>query len=752
LKKDLKFFVFFSKKVILQKNKSMTSLRFNALKEIGSTEKKIGHYAGKRISSLFNNNVFTDRAMREYLTEEAYKSLLGSIRAGEKIDRKMADQVAAGMKAWAEERGVTHFSHWFQPLTGTTAEKHDSFFTIKSDGTAIELFDGNALIQQEPDASSFPNGGIRATFEARGYTAWDPSSPAFIVENGYGKTLCIPTIFIAYNGASLDYKAPLLKSVAALEKAAVDVCHYFDKNVNKITITLGWEQEYFLVDEGLANARPDLVMCGRTLIGHSPAKGQQLEDHYFGSIPERVFAFMQDFEQEAYKLGIPLRTRHNEVAPGQFECAPIFEEVNIAVDHNSLLMELMTKVAKRHKLKVLLHEKPFAGVNGSGKHNNWSMATDTGVNLLAPGKTPRTNLMFLTFFVNTIKAVHDHADLLRAAIASAGNDHRLGANEAPPAIISAYLGTYLTNVLDEIETRVKDKFSEQDEVILKLDIHKQIPELLLDNTDRNRTSPFAFTGNKFEFRAVGSSANCASPMTVLNTIVAESLRAFKAEVDAHIEKGEKKEVAILQVLRDYIAASKNIRFEGDNYSEEWEKEAARRGLPNLKTTPDALDAYITPKAKELFLRHNIYSDVELMARHEIMLEEYIKKVQIEARILGYLATNHVLPAAINYQNTLLNNVKSLKEVGLGEESYRAQLNLISLISKHVQVINDKVEAMISARKRANVIEDTRQRAETYCKEIRPYFDIIRYHADKLELIIDDRSWPLPKYRELLFLR
>lgn len=751
MKKDLKFFVFFSKKVILQKNKSMTSLRFNALKEIGSTEKKIGHYAGKRISSLFNNNVFTDRAMREYLTEEAYKSLLGSIRAGEKIDRKMADQVAAGMKAWAEERGVTHFSHWFQPLTGTTAEKHDSFFTIKSDGTAIELFDGNALIQQEPDASSFPNGGIRATFEARGYTAWDPSSPAFIVENGYGKTLCIPTIFIAYNGASLDYKAPLLKSVAALEKAAVDVCHYFDKNVNKITITLGWEQEYFLVDEGLANARPDLVMCGRTLIGHSPAKGQQLEDHYFGSIPERVFAFMQDFEQEAYKLGIPLRTRHNEVAPGQFECAPIFEEVNIAVDHNSLLMELMTKVAKRHKLKVLLHEKPFAGVNGSGKHNNWSMATDTGVNLLAPGKTPRTNLMFLTFFVNTIKAVHDHADLLRAAIASAGNDHRLGANEAPPAIISAYLGTYLTNVLDEIETRVKDKFSEQDEVILKLDIHKQIPELLLDNTDRNRTSPFAFTGNKFEFRAVGSSANCASPMTVLNTIVAESLRAFKAEVDAHIEKGEKKEVAILQVLRDYIAASKNIRFEGDNYSEEWEKEAARRGLPNLKTTPDALDAYITPKAKELFLRHNIYSDVELMARHEIMLEEYIKKVQIEARILGYLATNHVLPAAINYQNTLLNNVKSLKEVGLGEESYRAQLNLISLISKHVQVINDKVEAMISARKRANVIEDTRQRAETYCKEIRPYFDIIRYHADKLELIIDDRSWPLPKYRELLFL-
>src|SRR5690606_10987364 len=520
-------------------NKSMTSLRFNALKEIGSTEKKIGHYAGKRISSLFNNNVFTDRAMREYLTEEAYKSLLGSIRAGEKIDRRMADQIAAGMKAWSEERGATHFSHWFQPLTGSTAEKHDSFFTIKSDGAAIELFDGDALIQQEPDASSFPNGGIRATFEARGYTAWDPSSPAFIMESGYGKTLCIPTIFIAYSGESLDYKAPLLKSIAAIDKAAVDVCNYFDKNVNKVTVTLGWEQEYFVVDESLANARPDLVMCGRTLVGHAPAKGQQLEDHYFGSIPERVFAFMQDFEQEAYKLGIPLRTRHNEVAPGQFECAPIFEEVNIAVDHNSLLMDIMNKVAKRHKLKVLLHEKPFSGVNGSGKHNNWSLATDTGVNLLSPGKTPRTNLMFLTFFVNAIKAVHDHADLLRASIASANNDHRLGANEAPPAILSVYVGKYLTQVLDEIEARVTEKFTEQDEVILKLDIHKQIPELLMDNTDRNRTSPFAFTGNKFEFRAVGSAANCGSPLMIINTIMADSLKKFKGEVDGLIEKGDK---------------------------------------------------------------------------------------------------------------------------------------------------------------------------------------------------------------------
>lgn len=730
----------------------MSSLRFNALQELASSEKKIAHYNGKRITALFSSNVFTGRAMREYLSDEAYKSLMASVKAGTKLDRKMADQIAAGMKAWAEERGVTHFTHWFQPLTGTTAEKHDSFFTIKSDGTAIELFDGDALIQQEPDASSFPNGGIRATFEARGYTAWDPSSPAFIMESGYGKTLCIPTIFIAYNGESLDYKAPLLKSIAAIDKAAVDVCKYFDKNIEKVTVTLGWEQEYFVVDESLANTRPDLVMCGRTLIGHAPAKGQQLEDHYFGSIPERVFAFMQDFEQEAYKLGIPLRTRHNEVAPGQFECAPIFEEVNIAVDHNSLLMDIMSKVAKRHKLKALLHEKPFAGVNGSGKHNNWSMATDSGINLLAPGKTPRTNLMFLTFFVNTIKAVHDHADLLRASIASASNDYRLGANEAPPAIISVFTGTYLSQVLDEVETRVKEKFSEQDEVILKLDIHKQIPELLMDNTDRNRTSPFAFTGNKFEFRAVGSSANCASSMTVLNTIVAESLKNFKKDVDALIEKGEKKEIAILHILRNYIAASKKIRFEGDNYSEEWAQEAAKRGLNNFKTTPEALDAYVTESSKQVFFNNNIYTDRELEARHEIMLEEYVKKVQIEARILGYLATNHVLPAAINYQNTLINNVKGLKELGLADDAYRSQLNLLKVVSHHIQEINDNVEAMIQARKNANAVGDTHKCASMYCNEVKPFFDKVRYHSDKLELVIDDKLWPLSKYRELLFLR
>ena len=730
----------------------MSSLRFKALDELNAEEKKISHYNGKKISAIFASNVFNARSMREYLSDEGYKSLMNSIKNATKIDRRMADQIAAGIKAWAEEKGVTHFTHWFQPLTGTTAEKHDSFFTIKGDGTAIEFFDGDALIQQEPDASSFPNGGIRATFEARGYTAWDPSSPAFIMETGFGKTVCIPTIFIAYNGESLDYKAPLLKSIAALDKAAVDVCHYFDKNVTKVTATLGWEQEYFVIDEALANARPDLVMCGRTLIGHAPAKGQQLDDHYFGSIPERVFEFMQDYEQECYKVGIPLRTRHNEVAPGQFECAPIYEECNIAVDHNSLLMDIMARVAKRHKLKVLLHEKPFAGVNGSGKHNNWSLATDTGVNLLAPGKTPRTNLMFLTFFVNTIKAVHDNADLLRAAIASAGNDHRLGANEAPPAIISAYLGSYLSKVLDEVESRVTDKFSEQDEVILKLDIHKQIPELLMDNTDRNRTSPFAFTGNKFEFRAVGSSANCASPMLVLNTIMADTLKAFKKEVDALIEKGEKREIAVLHILRKYISESKAIRFEGDNYSDEWAEEAARRGLSNFKTTPEALNAFVTDKAKKLFLNNNIFTDRELEARHEIMLEDYVKKVQIEARILGYLATNHVLPAAIAYQNKLIENVRGLKEIGLRESSYKAQLNLLNVMSDHIQQINDNVEAMIEARKNANNEPDSHKRAELYCHDVKTYFEKIRYPADKLELIIEDKLWPLPKYRELLFLR
>jgi glutamine synthetase len=543
-----------------------------------------------------------------------------------------------------------------------------------------------------------------------------------------------------------------LKALDLVTKASLDVCHYFDKNISRVAPTLGWEQEYFVIEESMANARPDLLATGRTLYGHTPAKGQQLDDHYFGAIPERVFAYMQDFEQEAYKLGIPLRTRHNEVAPSQFECAPIFEEVNIAVDHNSLLMEVMNRVAKRHKLKVLMHEKPFAGVNGSGKHNNWSLATDTGINLLAPGKTPRTNLMFLTFFVNVLKAVHDHADLLRASIASSNNDHRLGANEAPPAIISVFVGKYLTDVLNEVEERVTGKFTEQDEVILKMDIHKNIPELLMDNTDRNRTSPFAFTGNKFEFRAVGSSANCAWPMTILNTIMADTLINFKKEVDALIEKGEKKEIALLHIIRKYITESKNICFEGDNYSEAWAQEAAKRGLNNFKDTPRALDVFGKEKTKDLFKNHGIFTHIETEARHEIMLEEYVKKVQIEARLMGYLASNSILPPSIQYQNTLINNVKGLKEIGLKPESYRSQIEIIEVISKHINGVSDNVEKMIEERKKANEIESMHERAVAYCDKVKPYFDTIRYHADKLELIVDDKLWALPKYREMLFLR
>jgi len=734
------------------KHTIMQSLRFKAIDNLTSVSNDTKVESPTKITAIFGESVFSLKVAREFLSDDVYKSLNNSIKSGQKIDRNVANHIAAGMRQWAQSKGVTHYTHWFQPLTGASAEKHDSFFTLKSDGSAIEEFDGNALTQQEPDASSFPSGGLRATFEARGYTAWDPTSPAFIMNIGKGLTLCIPTIFVSYTGESLDYKAPLLKSIESLNKAAVDVCNYFDKNVNKVTATLGWEQEYFVIDEGLANARPDLVMTGRTVFGHAPSKGQQLEDHYFGSIPERVYDFMRDFEYESYRLGIPLRTRHNEVAPAQFECAPIFEELNLAVDHNTLLMDVMTRVAKRHKLKVLLHEKPFAGINGSGKHNNWSMATDTGVNLLAPGKTPKTNLMFLAFFVNTIKAVHDHADLLRAAIASAGNDHRLGANEAPPAIISAYIGGYLAKVLDEVESRVGNKFDEQDEVMLKLDIHKNIPELLLDNTDRNRTSPFAFTGNKFEFRAVGSSANCGYNMTVLNTIMAETLTAFKTEVDALIEKGDKKEVAIMQVIKSYITASKKVLFEGDGYSEEWQKEAEKRGLPNVKTTPLALDALVTKKAKALFEKHNILSHSELEARHEIELEKYIKYVQIEGRVIGDLSGNHILPAAIRYQNVLINNIKGLKELGLKSEAYNAQLNVLNEISEHINKVQVLAEKMTEARKAANAISSSREKAIAYCEKVKPFFDEIRYSVDKLELLVDDSEWELPKYREMLFLR
>lgn len=731
----------------------MSSLRFNAIHNLTANPISVNVKGSKKITGIFGENVFTLKTAREFLSDEAYKSLLGSIKSGSKIDRKMGDQIAAGLKGWAENKGVTHFTHWFQPLTGATAEKHDSFFTIKGDGNALEEFDGAALIQQEPDASSFPSGGLRATFEARGYTAWDPSSPAFIIEIGEGKTLCIPTIFVSYTGESLDAKTPLLKAVVALDRAATEVCQYFDKNVTQVSATLGWEQEYFVVDASLANARPDLVMTGRTVFGHAPAKGQQLEDHYFASIPERVYAFMRDYEEESYKLGIPLRTRHNEVAPSQFECAPIFEAINLAVDHNTLLMDVMTRVAKRHNLVVLLHEKPFAGINGSGKHNNWSLATNTGVNLLAPGKTPKTNLMFLAFFVNIIKAVHDYSDLLRASIASAGNDHRLGANEAPPAIISIFIGKYLTDVLKQIETRVGQKFDEQDEAMLKLDIHKSIPELMLDNTDRNRTSPFAFTGNKFEFRAVGSSANCAAPMTVLNTIVAETLSQFKKDVDGLIDgKSEKKEIALLQVIQKYIVESKDVLFEGNNYSEEWEKEAEKRGLPNVKTTPLALDAFVTDKAKKLFENNKIYSHSELEARHEILLENYVKKVQIEARVMGDLATNYILPAAIKYQNILVENINGLKGAGLPASASANQSKIVGKISDYVNAMSNKVEEMIEARKVANEIPGTRDKAIAYCDTVKSCFDDIRYNVDKLELMVDDNLWELPKYRELLFLR
>lgn len=731
----------------------MESLRFKAINDLTSSANGKETGRSSKITAIFNENVFTLKVAREFLSDEAYKSLVGSIKGGKKIDRAVANQIASGMRQWAEAKGVTHFTHWFQPLTGSSAEKHDSFFTLKGDGTPIETFDGDTLIQQEPDASSFPNGGLRATFEARGYTAWDPSSPAFIMDIGEGKTLCIPTIFVSYTGEVLDYKAPLLRALEALQKNAVEVCNYFDKNVSKVTATLGWEQEYFVIDEAMFNARPDLLTSGRTVFGHAPAKGQQLEDHYFGSIPERVYAFMRDFETESYRLGIPLRTRHNEVAPAQFECAPIFEEVSVAVDHNTLLMDIMDRVARRHKLRVLLHEKPFAGINGSGKHNNWSMATDTGVNLLAPGKTPKTNLMFLTFFVNTIKAVHDYSDILRASIASAGNDHRLGANEAPPAIISVFIGGYLTKVLEDLKQRVGEKFDEQDEAILKLDLHRSIPELLLDNTDRNRTSPFAFTGNKFEFRAVGSAANCANAMTVLNTIVAETLKQFKKDVDTLIEKGEKKEIAIMHVIREYVVSSEKVLFEGDGYSDEWHKEAERRGLPNVRSTPKALDAMVTDKAKHLFESNGVFNHAELEARHEIELEKYIKKVQIEARILGEMATSHILPGAIRYQNVLIDNIRGLKEVGLDSEAYSNQKNILVKISEHISKVSELVEKMIDTRKKVNVLTDTREKAIGYDEQIKQqFFDKIRYSVDKLELLVGDSYWTLPKYREMLFLR
>lgn len=722
-------------------------LRFNALNSVQNKKPLQVAENGKR-SELFAINVFNEVAMRQLMTREAFDAVMNAIEYGTKIDRRVADQVAVAMRDWAISKGATHYTHWFQPLTGGTAEKHDAFFEPITRDSAIERFSGNQLVQQESDASSFPNGGIRNTFEARGYTAWDPSSPPFV----YGTVLCIPTIFIAYTGEALDNKTPLLKALSAIDQAATEVARYFDKNVSKVTCTLGCEQEYFLIDRTLANTRPDLMITGRTLLGHEAAKGQQLDDHYLGAIPSRVLAYMRDLEQECLLLGIPVKTRHNEVAPNQFELAPIFGEANLAVDQNSLLMDVMRKVAERHDFVVLFHEKPFAGVNGSGKHNNWSLVTDTGVNLFAPSKTPQKNLQFLTFFICTIKAVHEYEPLLRASVASATNDYRLGANEAPPAIVSVFIGEQLNKVLDALENMSGEEVSGKDKTELKLNVVGKIPDLFLDTTDRNRTSPFAFTGNKFEFRAVGSKANCGKPMMVLNTIVSKQLIDFKKEVDSLIEGGMKKEDAIFRVLRAYVKSSKAIRFEGDGYSKAWEEEAARRGLSNHKTTPEALRENITDKAIALFEGMGVLSKVELIARYEIALEEYVKTVQIESRVLGDIARNHVVPTAVRYQNTLIENVRGLKEIfgDAYQEVASEQIELIRHISEHIKVIHSTVEAMIEARKRANHLATFVERADAYCNEVKPFFADIRYHCDKLELMIDDELWTLTKYRELLF--
>ncbi len=727
----------------------MSTLRFHAIKETFNRP-VIEVQEPQRRSAIFGTNVFNNAAMRQFLTKDSFKSVQDAVVNGSKIDRAIADHISTGMKEWAIAKGATHYTHWFQPLTGTTAEKHDAFFETTEDG-AIEKFGGGQLVQQEPDASSFPNGGIRNTFEARGYTAWDPTSPAFI----YGTTLCIPTVFVSYTGEALDNKTPLLRALQTIDSAATDVAKYFDKTVTKVYPTLGWEQEYFLIDKALAKSRPDINLTGRTLLGHSSAKGQQLDDHYFGSIPKRALDYMRDLETECMYLGIPVKTRHNEVAPNQFELAPIFEETNLAVDHNSLLMDVMTKVADRHNFKVLFHEKPFAGINGSGKHNNWSLATNTGVNLLSPGSTPMKNLQFLTFFINTIKAVNEYEELLRSAIAGASNDHRLGANEAPPAIISVFIGTQLTNVLNALE-KVKDgKLSPEDKTDLKLNVVGKIPEILLDNTDRNRTSPFAFTGNKFEFRAVGSTANCAKPMTVLNAIVAKQLMEFKTQVDGLIKgKKMKKDDAIFNVLREYIKDSKRIRFEGDGYGEAWEIEAGKRGLSNNKTTPLALKEQVSKKTIALYEGLGIMNKIEIEARHEIEVEEYAMHIQIEARVLGDIARNHVIPTAIKYQNILIENVQGIKDI-YGKDFKKLakeQMNLIEAISSHIENINGGITDMINARKKANKIEDSEKRAIAYCDKIRPYFEEIRYHCDKLELLVDDEIWPLTKYRELLFTR
>ena len=729
----------------------MSTLRFRVVEKAFQAKPVEVSVPNERPSDYFAKYVFNREKMFKYLPTSTYNRLVDVIDHGATLDRDMADEVARGMKKWAMELGATHYTHWFQPLTEGTAEKHDAFVEHDGKGGMMEEFSGKLLVQQEPDASSFPNGGIRNTFEARGYSAWDPSSPVFVVDD----TLCIPTVFIAYTGESLDYKAPLLKALRAVDKAAVDVCHYFNPDVKKVMAYLGWEQEYFLVDEGLYAARPDLLLTGRTLMGHEASKNQQLEDHYFGAIPTRVAAFMKDLEIQALELGIPVKTRHNEVAPNQFELAPIFEECNLAVDHNMLVMSLMRKVARTHGFRVLLHEKPFKGVNGSGKHNNWSLGTDTGILLMSPGKTPEENLRFITFVVNTLMAVYRHNGLLKASIMSATNAHRLGANEAPPAIISSFLGTQLSRVLDHMEESSTD-----DLVVLsgkhgmKLDI-PQIPELLIDNTDRNRTSPFAFTGNRFEFRAVGSEANCASAMIALNSAVAEQLVIFKNEVDELIGKGEEKIPAIIQVLRKYIKLSKPIRFDGNGYSDEWKAEAERRGLDCETSVPLIFDNYLSMSSIKMFESTGVMTRKELEARNEVKWETYTKKIQIEARVLGDLVMNHIVPVATEYQTKLIDNVYKMR--GLFSEEETRQLSaenlaIIRKIAEHTSYIKEHVDSMIDARKVANKIADEREKAIAYHDTIAPMLEQIRYHIDKLELIVDDQMWTLPKYRELLFIR
>ena len=732
----------------------MSNVRIRALDEF-ATHKASRFYEEKRpVSEFFAENVFDMPKMKRYLSPEAYKAIVNAINNGEKIDREIADQIAYGMKSWAVKMGATHYTHWFHPLTDATAEKHEAFVDPMQGGGVFENFKGSTLIQQEPDASSFPNGGLRNTFEARGYTAWDPGSPAFIID----QTLCIPTVFVAYTGESLDQKTPLLKSIQSVDRASVAICKMFDKNVNRVNVMLGIEQEYFIVDEAFYRARPDLMICNRTLLGHTAAKDQQLEDHYFGAIPSRVMAFMKDFETEAYKLGVPLKTRHNEVAPNQFEFAPIYGEANISADQNLMMMIIMKKIAKKHRLKVIFHEKPFAGVNGSGKHCNWSIVTNTGVNLLSPGKTPRTNLQFLSFFASVIRGVYEHNHLLMSSVVSLSNMYRLGGNEAPPAVMGIFIGETLTKLVESIEkltsknlTSISDR---EVKVRSKLHIVNQIPEILPDNTDRNRTSPFAFTGNRFEFRAVGSSCNVASSMFILNGIVAEQLVRFKTLVDAEIAGGLSQDKAMMKIIRQFLIESKAIRFEGNGYSEEWHKEAEKRGLRAVKSVPDAYKELISPESVKMFVEQGILSEREAHARYEVLNETYIKKLQIEARVMGDLTTNHVIPTAISFQNSLVENVKGIKDLFPDdyEELCKTQLNMIKKISGYVNKLHLYVHDLVEARKVANVIEDIPQKSEAYYSTVFPYMDKIRTVVDKLEMVIDDELWPLPKYREMLFFR